>query len=118
MFISAADRWPAAGRPGCLAMWASPGKRAVLLGDAAHAMHPNPGQGARSAFEVRTHVATLWISYNRLFEQGSHSVAVPPAPFPRQDAHQLCEALAESWPDVAGAVARYEARRIPRRTLS
>jgi len=31
---------------------ASPGNRVVLLGDAMHAAHSGPGQGARSAFEV------------------------------------------------------------------
>lgn len=34
-----------------LESWGSPGGRVVLLGDAAHAMHSGPGQGARTAFE-------------------------------------------------------------------
>ena len=36
-----------------LERWATDDGRVVLLGDAAHAMHTQPGLGARSAFEVR-----------------------------------------------------------------
>eukprot|EP00271_Cylindrocystis_brebissonii_P015450 TRINITY_DN38349_c0_g1_i1.p1 TRINITY_DN38349_c0_g1~~TRINITY_DN38349_c0_g1_i1.p1 ORF type:complete len:510 (-),score=86.56 TRINITY_DN38349_c0_g1_i1:1182-2504(-) len=31
--------------------WSDPTKRVVLMGDAAHAMYPGPGEGARQAFE-------------------------------------------------------------------
>jgi hypothetical protein len=37
--------------------WLSLGGRVALLGDAVHAMHSGPGQGARMAFEVS---ACVW----------------------------------------------------------
>jgi 2-polyprenyl-6-methoxyphenol hydroxylase-like FAD-dependent oxidoreductase len=42
-----------------LKRWSSPRRRIVLMGDAAHAMHPAPGQGANSAFADVVALATV-----------------------------------------------------------
>ena len=41
-----------------LKRWSSPRRRIVLMGDAAHAMHPAPGQGANTAFADVVSLAT------------------------------------------------------------
>ena len=69
-----------------LTRWSSRSGRVVLIGDAAHAMHPSPGQGANMAFED---VAVL----------SSELLAVP----------SLRNSTA-----VRAAVSRYEAQRVPR----
>ena len=42
-----------------LTRWSSRGRRVVLMGDAAHAMHPAPGQGANTAFADVVSLANL-----------------------------------------------------------
>ncbi len=42
-----------------LKRWSSRGRRVVLMGDAAHAMHPAPGQGANTAFADVVSLANL-----------------------------------------------------------
>jgi salicylate hydroxylase len=80
-----------------LPAWSSPSGRVVLLGDAAHAMHPGPGMGARSAFEDADTLARCL-------------VATRPAPAgPGPDPSPALRPEA-----VRGAVARYERLRRPR----
>ena len=42
-----------------LKRWSSRKRRIVLMGDAAHAMHPSPGQGANMAFADVLALATV-----------------------------------------------------------
>eukprot|EP00983_Pelagomonas_calceolata_P059536 1145956-Pelagomonas_calceolata.AAC.6 len=63
---------------------ASQGNRVVLLGDALHAAHSGPGQGARTAFEQSLHSRQKVIS-----SLAANSLASTPL----QDAHQLANIL-------------------------
>ena len=53
--------------------WSGLGGRAVLLGDAAHAMHPGPGLGAQCAFEDADTLARCLVGAVR----GAGAAAMP-----------------------------------------
>jgi 2-polyprenyl-6-methoxyphenol hydroxylase-like FAD-dependent oxidoreductase len=77
-----------------LPAWSSSSASVVLLGDAAHAIHPGPGMGARSAFEDADTLARCLVA--------SCSASADPGPAPLYP-----EANRE-------VVARYERLRLPR----
>lgn len=58
---------------GCspLSTWLSPGGRVALLGDAAHGMHPAPGQGANQALgSAATLVECIQSSFRKYLDEG------------------------------------------------
>jgi 2-polyprenyl-6-methoxyphenol hydroxylase-like FAD-dependent oxidoreductase len=81
-----------------LSRWSSRKRRVTLLGDAAHAMHPRPGQGANQAFEDAAVLARVLADAAAAESEAASSCTAPLA----------CARI------VRGAIAQYEAERTPR----
>ncbi|KAF5831457.1 hypothetical protein DUNSADRAFT_13132 [Dunaliella salina] len=89
---------------------ASPGNRVVLLGDALHAVHPGPGQGARSAFEDAHQLANILEAHR----QELSSWKPPNALEPCATSDDSCSEKGNDAEGLAHVVADYTSARLVR----
>jgi len=90
-----------------LSRWSSPERRVVLIGDAAHCMHPLPGQGANTCFEDVACLARVLCDAKR------DGALAPPASAGASDRPGNKAAVAESRKAIARHVLAYEQERMP-----